>query len=427
MADAFLPDMSRLTLETDTKSGEKYIIGRTVIYKLAQNKKIEMREQLYKSWLEAEAEKAEAEKSQSEQLLQFSQIELESYAMKETMQAHTALTRAFQDMKNPGATSQAALNVYRYKTAMDNIQGTYPILMDTQVWRDSIERYVNFLSDAALLLEGVTNTILTDLIERNDVEYLGNAQKEQKKLINLIKQHKNSTWKQRVDSFIEYTKLRDKTLHEANAAVAAMNEVPIDTMEHALWRQDLFDVIRNARETEITGITSIINLTRRLRREKQRNKMTRTQIINALRVPTLSKHMQVVYDVVTRELDRLQEVIRNENMRVGSYVREQIDFGDFGLGICKVQYTISKSQQEKQQRTSLNMQWFRKYSNTAIPVKAELAKMRTYLHISKQTAIRSMPELTRFLFWLDTTLTVNQKEKAKSWSEMKPSTSKGDS
>jgi len=46
--------------------------------------------------------------------------------------------------------------------------------------------------------------------------------------------------------------------------------------------------------------------------------------------------------------------------------------------------------------------------------------MIPYLHMSADDHIRSEPELTRFLFWLDTTLDNAQKLRARNWGRFRP-------
>jgi hypothetical protein len=418
MADLPLPDLSRLTLQTDATDEA----GRSK-FKISRAPKALQRLQ-QAAQRKANEEQAEAATLQRDRdhLERAGSWVLEKNAEKKTTPASAELALASQKLDAVGASVQrvtdAKQHAENYKRAMDDVATTFPMLRSTGAWRRLIQDYVDCLKKAANVLLDVATNIQSDLMTRVDLKRERYARMS--KVLTELLTEDHGTWRAIVAQDVEYVELRDRAKREAKGALDLMDSAPEDRVERELWLQDLKQVILEAQKEQREGTTSLSREVDAFRRTKNRRGMTQQQISDALEPPKLSAHMQLIYDAVVAEMRRLEGVVDEKRMRRNTYIQESIDFSSFGLGVALIRYTVSQSELDPRPRKNLNLKWFPPDRNEPYRVKRLLHDATPTLPVSADTHLRSKRELVRFLFWLDSTLTDAQRKAAKTWTELKP-------
>ncbi len=362
--------------------------------------------------IELERKEAQAKKEKREEDLQrfqeLTEEAREEFVASELQVAHTALNLTqLLNMETHTFVSEAPKNVTQYKHEMDRLAMTYPYLTETSAWKKSIAAYGTFLLRIVTMLRTMTDDIVKGEQSSDNVLQI-------KKLLT-----DNGEWTMHIEADPSYINERDEAIREADVAIKLMSSAPDHEVERALWRQDLNEVILAAQRTEVTGLREMVEEFRTYRTERKRSKMEPQEMVEALVQPELPVHMDVIRSVVITEMDRLKEEIVKQKLRPGDAIWEVMNFGKFALGRATVKYTISKARDETTQRQSLSIKWYRINAMLPIQMKMELGKMSPYLHMSDH-CIRSERELVRFLYWLDTTLTPEQRVNAETWDKLNP-------
>ena len=302
---------------------------------------------------------------------------------------------------------------------MDRVADEFPILVDTDVWKKHVADFKQCLKAAAKVLLKLAGTLESDLRARVDVDR-ARYRNTSMALVALLVSANSGRWNSIVAEDAQYMELYQLAKREAMGSLELMDSAPVDRVERELWLQDLEQVILEAQKGQREGITSLSREVEAFRSTQRRLGMTRQQISDALELPKLSAHMRLIYDAVVSEMDRLEAVIDEKTMGRNTYIQEFIDFSEFGIGSATIRFTVSQSELDPRPRKNLNLKWFTQNHSVPLRVKQMLEEATPTLPVSADNHLRSKRELTRFLFWLDSTLTDAQRAAAKTWDKPKP-------
>lgn len=446
MSSLLLPDMSRLTLHTDgiseTKKPPDYRIPLAPSVKAAK-------EGAARRDAEAARRLVDEAKRRRDELKRYAQIDSDrlnaSVYARQLTPANVALKSAKEQAarlaeiaeKNELAqmatqssefTAGIAASAQKYRNALDKLEGeleSEPVwlaqLEGSAVWEESIDDYVGCLANAAEVLQDLATTIETEMVSTEELPQQTLTSMLNDLMTLLTVEDRKAKWATRLARYPSYQTLRKRALRDASNARALMNDFPQTALERSLWLQDLLKVIKEGQKTQVTGTVPVSTRLKQFREQKRRNAMTEKDMYAALETPKLPQPMQVIYDLITDEMDRLKLYIDEKNMDAGEFVRVEIDFSDFGLGTALVRYNVTQSARETRQRANLAIEWFLDGGRKRAMVKQLLADVRPRLHISQEGVLRSELELKRFLHYLyKHRLSEQQRAAAGTWSKDRP-------
>lgn len=320
-----------------------------------------------------------------------------------------------ESVTNAGALAKA------YSAIMSALVKNVQNVATPDALKDSYQEHYFYMWNVMTMLTDLTTSILLP----KDTDYMqwsvekSHNQRVVEALAKILNEY-DDKWIQS-DEFKLAPSERKAVLNDSKDAITLMDDEPSmrdQPLAHALWYQDLLKVGQTALMTHTTGARNVCARLRSYQNGQASKRKSTAEVAAALNPPKLSPHMDVVYDLVETQMDLIQEKVAHDHMLAGTFVKMAIDLKDFGLGRAEMQCDIRM--RDTRLRNDWTIKWYLGCSPNPVFVKAELAKMRPFLPCSAEYALRSKPEVKRFLYWLDSTLSNEAKERAKTWPQNNP-------
>lgn len=378
MAHGALPDFSRLTMRTDARDT---VVEEVMTERNDANAKIAL-------------------------------------ALADQLLAHASQKIVNQDIES---VRQAAAFAQQYKDSLDGIRRRNSAFRFTNAWVQSTKRHAAFLERALEALDTLDTDIQADMQDPSAIIY----RDELVEMCDVIEHVLTKDYGQphevyyarfplgaRYESY--RNKLKDVT-EAVKRTVAILNTLPDAPNEQILWREDMVRVMRRAASTRTIGEVNVARELENLRRTREggsRSRMAADREHRALDVPVLAVYMQLVHNLIMDEVNDIRDMIDEQGLRVGQFVEETVEFGDFGIGKATIQVRIYRNGSGGAMRKLYNIRWFRPGDEQAIDIQASIGSKNSF---NKYLA-RSEDDLARFLNWLDQNLlSARGRRMARTW------------
>lgn len=386
MAHALLPNFSRLSLRTGARDS--------------------VREEIMAERFAAEAARLLAEPNR-------------------TIERAIAMVRS-RDLETLRGAADAA---QQYKSAM---MGALRIqtraLLSTAVWEASVRRYAAFLQQALEELEYLSTELQAAMYDGSD-EAMNEAidvqpyQAKREVLEAILTADDDTPWKlygAKVplgrEGHEAYKAQLKTVIGDIDRTINILTTRPDTAQDRQLWRSDLLEVMRQAASTRIIGEVDVARalVDRRREREGGARPGGRSDAYRAhydMPIPELAPHMQLIFDLIMKEVDDMKDMILRNGMGPGQDVRETVDFGAFGLGRATIQVTAARS--------AYFIRWFLGNNAQASPIQRLIGSETKYV----SNAASSRPDLKRWLNYLDKEVLSDRARRsaARTWTRNPPS------
>ena len=320
------------------------------------------------------------------------------------------------DTDNLDSLRSAAAAAQRYKDVLDAMRSQDRAILRTSAWQASIRRHAAFLEAALEALVDLDTELQAEMFNSTDT-IDGQAYQDRRAVLEAILTADDGTpWKYDGAYNAHADKLRNAmaTIRRTLEILATRPDATQEEEERELWRQDLLEVMRQAKLTRTTGEVDVVLALADRRRERGGGGGGRGDAYQAhydMAIPELTPHMQLIFDLLMREVNDIKEMILRNGMGPGQYVEETVDFGEFELGRATIKVYTSR------QRT-FHIRWFRYVDDTEpMDIQGFIGGESRTL----RTTARSVPDLKRWLDWLDqNVLDDSARHAARTWTRDAP-------
>lgn len=297
----------------------------------------------------------------------------------------------------------------QYKSAMDALRNRDFALQMTAAWQASAKRYAAFLQKALEALEDLSSDLQADMLDEETDAIDAQAYLDRRAVLEtILTVDANTTWEvygAKVplgrDGYDAHKVRLGRAMEDMQSAIDILNTRPDTTQEdRELWRNDLFEVMRLAAQTRTTGEVDVVRALADRRREREGGggggaggSSDAYRAHYDMAIPELTPYMQLIFDLIMKEIYDIKEMILRNSMGPGQYVEETVDFGEFGLGRATIKVYTTPPRQK------YYIFWYRTSSTARMPIQRSI---RNNVKANQESyAVQSQPDLKRWLDWLD--------------------------
>jgi len=309
------------------------------------------------------------------------------------------------DTDNLDSLRSAAAAAQRYKALLDALRNRDFSLLMTAAWQASARRYAAFLQAALEALVDLDDALQADMYDTRIATIDGQQYLDRRAVLEaILTADENTPWetygarvplgRDGYNAHKEKLRVAMATIRRTFALLATRPDTTQE-QERELWRTDLLEVMRQAQLTRTTGEVDVVQalVDRQRAREGGGGGGGSSAAYRShydMPIPELTPHMQLIFDLIMKEVYDIKEMIFRNGMGPGQYVEETVDFGAFGLGRAHIKVMTTPPHQ------TYYINWYRANSQERVPIQRILGT-----ESKNASRVKSQADLKRWLNWLD--------------------------